>query len=204
MVNQCRTCGTVLADEQRRGRPREYCDDICRRKPIACTCGAPSRSGRCLACFRSTRSGPRKPYGKRLKPVACRSCGRTFQPESRYRVSCSKACWLTYVVLNSAEKTLRVRLRRRRACAIRYKRGGKPVAGRWRLICERDGNVCWICGEAIDLTVAVQHLRAGTADHVIPLALGGSDDESNLRAAHYSCNNRRGCGRSIHNGVASA
>lgn len=48
---------------------------------------------------------------------------------------------------------------------------------------------CWICG---------QPARANdplTADHVIPWIQGGTDHRSNMRAAHLSCNSRRGDGR---------
>jgi 5-methylcytosine-specific restriction endonuclease McrA len=46
------------------------------------------------------------------------------------------------------------------------------------------GTTCWICGQP----------GAGQVDHVIPVALGGSDDIANLRPAHGWCNNRRGAG----------
>jgi 5-methylcytosine-specific restriction protein A len=51
-----------------------------------------------------------------------------------------------------------------------------------RQILERDGYVCQLCGRP----------GATTADHVISKANGGSDDPSNLVAAHRLCNSRKG------------
>lgn len=48
-------------------------------------------------------------------------------------------------------------------------------------ILQRDGYVCWLCGQP----------GADTVDHVIPRARGGTDDDDNLRAAHLSCNSGR-------------
>jgi len=45
-------------------------------------------------------------------------------------------------------------------------------------ILERDGGICHLCDQS----------GATTADHVVPLARGGRDDDTNLRAAHRSCN----------------
>ena len=59
---------------------------------------------------------------------------------------------------------------------------------RWRehtvpRIIRRDGGICHICGKP----------GADTADHVIPVADGGTDDDANLAAAHHiPCNVRRG------------
>ena len=46
-----------------------------------------------------------------------------------------------------------------------------------RYICQRAG-----CGATTGLTV----------DHIIPLALGGTDHEENLQTLCYSCNNEKG------------
>lgn len=62
-----------------------------------------------------------------------------------------------------------------------------------RAECLRRSNVCWICGELIDLAVRNPHPMSATADHVIPLHDGGSLlDPNNLRPAHRRCNVQRG------------
>lgn len=45
----------------------------------------------------------------------------------------------------------------------------------------RAGGRCYLCGE----------LGADTVDHVIAAAHGGSDNDSNLKAAHESCHRRK-------------
>lgn len=51
-----------------------------------------------------------------------------------------------------------------------------------RQVLQRDGYICHYCGLP----------GATTADHVIPKAKGGSDDPSNLVAAHNPCNASKG------------
>ena len=64
-----------------------------------------------------------------------------------------------------------------RTAARRYRRARQRVL--------ETSDVCWICGQP----------GADTADHVVAHALGGGDEEGNLRPAHRSCNARRGIGR---------
>ncbi|MGN6089626.1 MAG: HNH endonuclease [Actinomycetes bacterium] len=59
-------------------------------------------------------------------------------------------------------------------------------------LARRDGWRCWICGGELDRTVAATDPTAPTIDHVLPRALGGSSEPSNLRLAHRRCNGRRG------------
>lgn len=67
------------------------------------------------------------------------------------------------------------------------------ISKRGRLeIYERDGRTCQLCGEPVDLTLPWTDRWSATLDHIVPYSLGGSDDESNLRLAHRSCNSRRG------------
>jgi 5-methylcytosine-specific restriction endonuclease McrA len=49
-------------------------------------------------------------------------------------------------------------------------------------VIRRDDGICWICGGR----------GATTVDHLTPRSLGGSDDPSNLAAAHAHCNYSRG------------
>jgi 5-methylcytosine-specific restriction enzyme A len=66
----------------------------------------------------------------------------------------------------------------------RGKRNGSTSAYRKEraFVLERDKGICWICRKA----------GANTADHIVPVSKDGSDHRSNLRAAHKSCNSRRG------------
>ena len=186
-----------------------------KRKPRpVCACGAEAtrayarRQGsedgapyRCRACYGLARRGT-----YRTPESVCTHCGKLFRPIVQGRRCCSDTC--SAARCEEARDQQRVpveqhrqstRLKRRRHSAKRraaFKRMGlstKPHVGRWRRICERDGWVCWICQGRIDPSkVPSRHRRAPSVDHVIPVgAPGWSDDDSNLRAAHYGCNSRR-------------
>lgn len=180
-----------------------------RRKPRAvCTCGAQSTWAkadgppwRCRRCAGLASRGYRTPER------ACLHCGTLFRSVGGRRC-CKKACAIARMEENTDRQRVPVeqslhkrRASRRRGSAKRWaalKQAGvspRLVTGRWRRICERDGWVCWICKGRIDSSLrptARDPCRAGTADHVIPVgAPGWSDDDSNLRAAHYGCNSRR-------------
>ena len=72
-------------------------------------------------------------------------------------------------------------------------RTGRP----WRVLTarlkmERDP-VCHLCGGAIDLDLPGTHPMGWTADHLVPVALGGEVmDPANLAPAHLLCNRKRG------------
>lgn len=55
----------------------------------------------------------------------------------------------------------------------------------------RSNPVCHICGSPIDFHLPHLDPMAFVIDHVIPLAKGGSDDISNVKAAHRTCNSTK-------------
>lgn len=55
---------------------------------------------------------------------------------------------------------------------------------------------CWICGHPIDYDLESPDPMSFTADHVVPVGVGGSMT-GELRPAHRSCNSRRGVGRAV-------
>lgn len=58
-------------------------------------------------------------------------------------------------------------------------------------IFERDGWVCGFCGGPVSRTSQWPADDSPTIDHRIPVSEGGSDDDSNIRLAHWLCNLRR-------------
>lgn len=60
----------------------------------------------------------------------------------------------------------------------------------------RDGWRCHLCLGEIDQTYAGNDDLILSMDHVVPIASGGSDYPSNIKAAHVTCNKGR-CNRSV-------
>jgi len=151
---------------------------------------------------RSSKRQPRFCVGCRqplLPRKSCDWCGT--QLKRRKGRFCSFACAVEWIRVTQKNPFKResVRKRRQRASAARQKAlrlvRGRQKVGRWREICERDGWVCWICGGPIDPAFTSPQRFAGTVDHVLPLSCGGSDQDFNLRAAHFGCNSRRGAAK---------
>lgn len=67
----------------------------------------------------------------------------------------------------------------------------KPSGVYVEQLIERDGYLCYLCQEPIDMKVPRTSKRGATVDHVIPLSRGGSDEIDNLKLAHWICNNKK-------------
>lgn len=59
-------------------------------------------------------------------------------------------------------------------------------------IYERDDFICQLCGIEIDMTLEFPDRMSPTIDHIVPLAKNGTHEPSNVQAAHFVCNVRKG------------
>jgi 5-methylcytosine-specific restriction endonuclease McrA len=107
-------------------------------------------------------------YGPR-QSRACRRCGAIFMRRGHARQGyCSRAC----VGIPEGQR------------ANRGKRRDMPIDK----IGARDNWRCHLCKKKVVR-------RQASVDHLIPFAMGGSDNETNLALAHKRCNFSRGAGR---------
>lgn len=81
---------------------------------------------------------------------------------------------------------------KRREARLRAANVGLTERYRLRTIAERDGFTCHLCSALVDMTLSGKDSMGPTADHVLPVAKGGSDHPDNVRLAHRRCNVRRG------------
>ncbi len=63
----------------------------------------------------------------------------------------------------------------------------KDIKRRWANQCSVGELFCFLCGKKIE------NMNQCSADHWIPLALGGKTTEENLKPSHKSCNSKKGC-----------
>lgn len=60
-----------------------------------------------------------------------------------------------------------------------------------RTILARHHPACAICGQPIDYRLKSPHPDSFEADHIVPLALGGTDTLDNKQPAHRRCNSAK-------------
>jgi hypothetical protein len=205
-VCSCRKCGCAL-----RARPSGPLPSFCAACRLSIQHGYWAR----------TKERARRPCvdcGRLCDGSRCRQCGSARKAAAQWcgcgarKGICADmciSCWRVASVRKPIAPSLMKERRKRhniRRNALLAAVGGKRVAGRWKGIGERDSWSCWLCGGDVDQSLGGTTKRgAPTIDHVVPLALGGSDRDENLRLAHFSCNSRRGAGRlnkmqELHNG----
>lgn len=160
----CRECGNAYDTGARRSI---FCSDDCRKR----------RARRQFhAAFVSVRE-TNPTITKR-----CRECGTCFTTNfmASARRFCSQTC--SRRCTHRAAKAAR-RARKLDAFVTRVDR---------RAIILRDGGMCQLCGQPVDLTARVPQYWAATMDHAIPLAKGGTHEPANVQLAHFICNSRKG------------
>ena len=113
----------------------------------------------------------------------CPHCGGDV-PESRPKGSyfCSYEC-------RNGAHMLKRKLRNRRGISIE----SKSETGYLRAkLGDRDNWICGICKAPVSPDLLHPDPLFASVDHIIPVALGGTSDEENLRIVHLVCNLKKG------------
>lgn len=154
-------CGETYVPKQIHGAVAMYCS-----KP----CGTLAKNHALKVARHEVKAGrPER---------ACLWCGTpipvTMQANASY---CSDAC-------NSAAHNVTRKIAKR---AGRKGRGENALLSR-DYIATRDKYRCGICGGRVVMTKKHPDPMAPSIDHILPLALGGSNDLANLQLSHLRCN----------------
>lgn len=119
-------------------------------------------------------------HGTRMKYAAThreklRAANRKHYATHRERILAKQS---TYEASHRDIANVRNRNRQARKRAA----GGVHTVAEWRALCEWFENKCLACGAKGKLSI----------DHVIPIAIGGTNDISNLQPLCKSCNSKKG------------
>lgn len=195
----------------------KFCSDDCKPRCSVDGCESPSRKRSwCASHYAQWRHMGRDPEPFQWKWAdlePCIVCG-TEHDGSIARRFCSHACrqlhrshdgdvpTSTACIACGVDIDLTKRGRggqRKKAntkfCA-RCKRDYRKYKASAPELARRDGAVCGICAEPVDMTLKRSESNmCASVDHIIPRALGGTHDPSNLQLAHLYCNQVKSDGR---------
>lgn len=136
----------------------------------------------------------------RFGTAVCEHCGQSFLrgkrtlPESKGKF-CSAQCRWDGIAARQTDEEREAKKRhhryngKRRRRARQYGVGHEPYSR--QAVYDRDGGVCQLCGEHIDLTVEYPDPMYFSIDHMIPLSKGGHDHFDNVQSAHMVCNQEK-------------
>lgn len=133
-----------------------------------------------LATKRSTAARPKATQSLGPAVVACSICSSPFTRSKHRRWYCSDDC----KKVAEREQNRAQNMRRRGA------QQGEPYT--LRMIVDRDGSSCHLCGKNVDLSLSGSLPKGPSIDHLVPISAGGADCFTNVALAHRICNTRRG------------
>lgn len=128
---------------------------------------------------------------RKLNPSICRNCHKPFvmgPGKGGLRLCCSEKCRKERNHrMRRAAKARSNRRRKHRLRAVSTSKAVDPKA-----IWKRDGRRCSLCGKGTPWSWRNKGRdRSPEIDHIVPVALGGSDDASNLQLVCRKCNGEK-------------
>lgn len=212
----CRTCGAPIKGPG----PSIYCGMDCRPRCCVEGCEHPysTREGYCRRHDSLSRRNGTPATGvcewvAKSDRYECQACGAEFTGGRGSRRFCSSRCralWMKYSgdipSLDFTCVSCGTRVKRDR-WSEKYQQTGRKLCGPCSVrshmsgyrrkfppeyLAERDGGDCRLCGNHVDLSLKWPDPMSSSIDHIVPVALGGTDDEENLQLTHLACNRTKG------------
>lgn len=193
--HRCKTCSRLISRRAgARGPMPSYCGlkclpsyrsrllDLDDRKCVCCGVKFSPKSSATEVCSNRCRSIM---YRRKFRPSRkpCEACGKAFQPRSKRGRFCCSDCRINAQPKEWTDAK-RTAYHRRRA----LKRAGRADRISPKVVFERDGWRCQICGCKVNRKAKWPHKRYPTLDHILPLSKGGLHVWENVQCACYACN----------------
>lgn len=200
----------------RPGRPRigRTCE-ICGSTYNASHAAQRTCSRACGVLASGRRPKVRRPAFIRIWTPTCTECGKVFVTRHQTQVVCGKTCRYRRsnrlhhptadhhlcicgkIIGNTRSRCddclAKSRKARRLKEHMRRRKGGRPDYSPADVF-ERDGWRCHICRRRCKpwkIGGATSQPRSATIDHLIPLALGGTNSKVNVATACFECNTKK-------------
>lgn len=187
----------ILANQQAQNmrRRERYRDDPEYRKQVLRSSAArysadpeptKARSRRYTAAHRDDPEFKAKGKAKRARP--------SYQEEQRARHTAWRvANWDRWTAGLRAWATANPDKVHAYSAERRARRKGAPVVEKVdsRVVFERDGWICQLCGEPVDQMLAYPDPMSRSVDHRVALINGGEHSYANVQLAHLVCNVRK-------------
>ena len=173
----CAVCGTVMSVQPHRMERKKWCSVECQAV------------GRIKGGSKWARN---RGIGKLASPITitdCATCGELFTARNG-RTYCSQKCRYAPRLEEATQRTSELYQLTRDHL--------RPYESQeWRkvlhlLLVEKDGDLCAVCFEPIDLELSGRDPQGPSVEHLVPRSKGGSDELDNLALSHWGCNQSRG------------
>lgn len=175
--NALRQCELCLTEYQPTWAQQRWCSKSCAKLKSAKPRSEVGFSRKIVVLI---IRAPSRPKPRRWFAGYCGHCGQPFVTDQPTQYHCSRTC--------SNRHHRQIDKHRRRA------KGAYNGIPRRNRIATRDGWRCQLCGKKVSPTRAYPHPHSASLDHILPLALGGTHEDSNLQLAHLYCNVTKGAG----------